>query len=105
MAVTQSAFREIPGFKGDNLSSFCTHILIEDLLGFCGGLRLYTLHLNSGIPLGGGTSVSKSQSSNFIITLDECNHPSFQTCLSIYLFVYLLVYLLVFNKFIKLTEL
>ena len=40
----------------------------------------------------GGTSVSKYQSSHFIITFDELNHPSFQTYLTIYLFVYLLVF-------------
>ena len=35
----------------------------------------------------GGTSVSKSQSSNFIITFDECNHPGIISNLFIYLFI------------------
>ena len=37
----------------------------------------------------GGTSVSKSQSSNFIITFDECNHPGIISNLFIYLFIHL----------------
>ena len=40
----------------------------------------------------GGTSVSKSQSSNFIITFDQCYHPGIISNLFIYLFIYSFIY-------------